>query len=127
MKPNQRRIITLQKLFFPVINPKMSLNKYIVGLLSEQNAVFYARFCSRYVPCELGKRQEPLTLFSVYRGLGEEAHLESLLMTRMRAAFSSFSLWLSARRSTRTWKYTITREGRQTTSGQIVFSSSLSS
>ena len=32
-----------------------------------------------------------------------QAHLESLLMTRMSAAFSSFSLWLSERRSTRTW------------------------
>lgn len=31
------------------------------------------------------------------------AHLDSLLMTRMRAAFSSLSLWLSARRSPKTW------------------------
>lgn len=30
-----------------------------------------------------------------------QSHLESLLMTRMRAAFSSLSLWLSARRSDR--------------------------
>lgn len=32
------------------------------------------------------------------------AHLESLLITLIRAAFSSFSLWLSALRSPSTWK-----------------------
>lgn len=34
-----------------------------------------------------------------------QVHLESLLMTRIRAAFSSLSLWLSARRSPRTCRH----------------------
>lgn len=37
------------------------------------------------------------------RGLGGGGHLESLLMTRMSAAFSSFSRWLSAFRSCSAW------------------------
>lgn len=90
------------------------LNKALHMYRSIWRTVVQPPQAEAYVPEMREKKKNAVQFFGqtvaqqVSQGIQEnnakspKVHFDSLLMTRMRAAFSSFSLWLSARKSTST-------------------------